>query len=133
MYSRPRQALRELIVRFGDEVGRDARRCKALLLDACGGSHKKEIFALTSAVAEQIPTELQSSVVSIPRSVLVTRYSRQMHENLGLSPELCQWTVETWIEALEAVPQGVNSGKLTRDGPQGESYRYEDGDCKQAP
>lgn len=103
MHDTPREKLRQLILRFGPDVGLDARRCEALLRDVCSSSFKREIFALSNAVKEGVPAEIQSTSPVVPRDVLFTRCAARLHDNLGISPELCRWTVETWAYALGTV------------------------------
>src|SRR5947209_7455684 len=47
----PRQKLCELIAEHGPDLCQDARRCKALLKEACG-AHKQEIRVLTEVLTE---------------------------------------------------------------------------------
>lgn len=98
----PRDKLFQLIQRYGKELGEDPRRCEALLRDVCG-TYRKEIFALVSAVREGIPAELLEAVKTVPHPAAIARYSQKLHENFGISSELCQWTVETWAYALGIV------------------------------
>jgi len=95
----PRESLRKLVMRYGQDLGRDSRRCEALLRDVCS-SYKKEIFALSSAVREGIPAELLSVASGVPLKTLLPRFAKRLQENVGFPAELCQWTVESWAYAL---------------------------------
>lgn len=110
MHAVPREKLRELVERFGPEIGRDARRCEALLRDVCG-AFKKETFALSSAAREGIPAEIESAANGVPMKLLLGRMAKRLHENLGIADDLCRWTVETWAFALGR----VTPHDLTRD------------------
>jgi hypothetical protein len=95
----PRQKLAELIRRFGREIAGDARRCEALLKDACP-QHKREIFVLVSAAKESVGVELLGSSSGAPKEALVSRLTMRVHENLGLPESLARWAVESWALAL---------------------------------
>ncbi len=101
MHPTPREKLRQIIERYGPDVSLDARRCEAFLRDLCG-DFRKEIFVLTSAAREGIPQALRATI-GMPISALLAFHSKQMHENLGISEDLCTWAVETWAFALGVV------------------------------
>ena len=67
----PRQKLRELVGRYGRTLCDDPLRCEGLLRDFCG-ENRLEIFALSQAVKDGIPSELLNSSGQIPVEVLVT-------------------------------------------------------------
>ena len=56
----PREKLKEIIARTGDDLLQDPDRCEGLLKDHCG-PHRKEISALVGALEERVPLELRSS------------------------------------------------------------------------
>jgi len=100
----PRQVLAELVLRYGTGLSHDARRCDALLRDLCGGDqYKREIFALVSAVREQVPADLLNFSDGLPKEVLLNRLSKRTHDNLGITEELARWGVESWALALGIV------------------------------
>lgn len=108
MHAMPREKLGQIVQRFGKEVSLDPRRCEALLRDLCG-SCRKEIFALTSAVREGIPAALCEKQ-DRPIKAIIAHHSTCLHENLGISQDLCAWTVETWAIALGvASPEDLRS------------------------
>src|SRR5262245_54027666 len=104
MHVTPRERLRYIVQRYGKDLIHDARRCEALLRDLCG-SYKKEIFALTSAVREGIPHELCSTARGVPLPSILRRHSKRLHDDVGISEELCEWSVEAWAYALGIVSQ----------------------------
>jgi len=95
----PRQKLAEMIRRFGREIAGDARRCEALLRDACP-QHKQEIFVLVSAAKESVGVELLGSSGGMPKEAMFSRLTKRLHENLGLPENLARWAVESWALAL---------------------------------
>lgn len=95
----PRQKLVELIGRYGVDLARDARRCEALLRDVCP-QHKREIFVLVSAAKESVGIDLLGSSSGMPKDALLSRLSKRVHENLGVTEDLARWAVESWALAL---------------------------------
>jgi len=95
----PRQKLAELTRRFGREIAGDARRCEALLRDACP-QHKQEVFVLVGAAKESVGTELLGSSDGTPKEALLSRLTKRLHDNLGLRENLARWAVESWALAL---------------------------------
>jgi uncharacterized protein YegL len=100
----PRQKLIELIRRYGREIAGDARRCEALLHDACP-QHKREVVMLVSAAKESVGIELLKNASGLPTAVLLARLARGLHDNLGMAEDFARWAVESWASALGiAVP-----------------------------
>ena len=115
MSRQPREVLAVLVLRYGADLGKDARRCEALLRDLCGGDqYKREIFALVSAVREQVPADLLNFSDGLPKEVLLNRLSKRMQDNLGVAKNLANWAVGSWAIALgvisvEAIDKAVAS------------------------
>ncbi len=95
----PRQKLAELVRRYGPEIAGDARRCEALLRDACP-QHKREIVVLVSAAKESVGIELLNNSSGVPKEVLLSRLAKRLHDNLGMAEDFAQWAVESWALAL---------------------------------
>jgi hypothetical protein len=99
MNNLPRQTLRRLISKYGNDLGGNARRCEGLLKDLCG-EYRREINVLTSAIEERIPLDLLAAGNSIPRELLLTKLAKRLEDNLGLTAEAAQWAVDSWALAL---------------------------------
>ena len=95
----PRQKLRELVARYGRSLCDDPLRCEGLLRDLCG-QNQREIFALSQAVQDGIPSELLSSSGQLPVEVLVSRFSKRLEDRCGMNSDLARWTIESWMLAL---------------------------------
>src|SRR5512132_3441412 len=95
-----RQALIDVIGRFGRSVCDDPRRCKALLLDMCP-QHGREIRVLIGALQERVPQSLQSSSASdVPLTVKIPQLATHLHRELALAEDAARWAVESWALAL---------------------------------
>ncbi|MGO9533311.1 MAG: zinc ribbon domain-containing protein [Syntrophobacteraceae bacterium] len=95
----PRQKLRELVGRYGRTLCDDPLRCEGLFRDFCG-ENRLEIFALSQAVKDGIPSELLNSSGQIPVEVLVMRFSKRLEDRYGMNSDLARWAVESWMLAL---------------------------------
>ncbi len=107
----PREMLKEIVSRTGEEILRDSDRCESLLKDHCG-PHRKEIAALVGALEERVPLELKSSWQSaMTPEAMRSRLVQRMQDNRGLAPDLADWAVDTWSYAL-GVGLGRRSDRL---------------------
>src|SRR5215210_3769035 len=119
MNSVPRQTLRRILAKYGNDLCGDARRCEALLKDLCG-EYRREINVLTSAIEERIPLDLLAAVKTMPRDVLFTRLAKRLEDNLGLTKEASVWAVESWAFALNIITEAeiaVNEKKRSEGLP----------------
>ncbi|MCP9493859.1 MAG: right-handed parallel beta-helix repeat-containing protein [Pyrinomonadaceae bacterium MAG19_C2-C3] len=98
-----RQKLVELIERHGQTLIDDARRCEGLMRDNFP-AQRREISVLTSALEERIPAELLAAKSgSMPRSVLLTRLARRLHDDVAMEMQAAHWTVRTWALVLGVI------------------------------
>lgn len=95
----PRYKLREIISRYGRSLADDPLLCEGLLRDFCG-QNRLEIFALSQAVKNGIPSELLNSSSQLPVEVTLTRFSKRLEDQCGMNPDLARWVVESWMLAL---------------------------------
>lgn len=103
-----RGKLIDLIAKFGRELSRDARRCKALLNDICRDRFRAEIFVLIGAIEEGVAAELSAASKDTPQDALLARLSQRLRVNRGVSPELAVWSVESWAIAFGILASGQN-------------------------
>jgi hypothetical protein len=103
MNNRPRQILAEIIGTYGKAIADDPRRCEALLRDLCG-DHRREIFVLTNAMREQVPSDLLHSR-GVPQEVVLARLRSRLENNLSLNSDAARWAVESWALALGVISQ----------------------------
>jgi formylglycine-generating enzyme required for sulfatase activity len=101
MESTVRSTLRALIVRFGHALCDDPRRCEAMLRDLCG-QHKREVFILVSALRQRVAIDLLAGS-GLPPSLMIGRLRKRLEDELALTAEAAQWTVETWAVALGVI------------------------------
>ncbi len=104
MYNEPRQQLCQLIAQYGRSLSEDPRRCGALLKDYCG-QYKREIFVLVNALENRVATELINASAGVPESILLSRLSKRLEDELGLAETAAKWAVETWALALGVINQ----------------------------
>lgn len=98
----PRQALREIIAKYGTEICSDAKRCEGLLRDNCG-SFRREISILINALEERVPLDLLAGGNSVPRELLLNRLAKRLEDNLALTENAAVWAVESWALALNLI------------------------------
>lgn len=95
----PRQTLKKILTRYGQELAENPRRCEAFLKDFCP-EYKREVFLLMCVVNESIPAKLLKSSGCLSREKLVEYYAERLHRNCGLTWESARWAVESWALAL---------------------------------
>ncbi|MDQ3711173.1 MAG: hypothetical protein M3388_03020 [Acidobacteriota bacterium] len=95
----PRQTLRLIINKYGQDLCGDKRRCEGLLKDLCG-EYRREINVLTSALEERVPLDLLAARTSMPPELLLTKLAKRLEDNLGLTGEASRWAVSSWALAL---------------------------------
>ncbi|MCA1624239.1 MAG: hypothetical protein LC778_10640 [Acidobacteria bacterium] len=100
----PRQTLRRILAKYGNDLCGNARRCEGLLKDLCG-EYRREINVLTNAIDERIPLDLLAAGNSMPRELLLTRLARRLEDNLGLTKEASYWAVDSWALALGVITE----------------------------
>ncbi|MBN2005782.1 MAG: hypothetical protein JXA21_20665 [Anaerolineae bacterium] len=94
----PRKELAKIVKQYGQQVTQDSQKCKAYLMDHCG-KYQLEINVLTTAQF-LIVSGLQSPHKDVPISTLLSRLTKQVVEEYGLSQENARWAVESWAIAL---------------------------------
>jgi len=99
MNNSPRQTLRQIIAKYGNDVCGDARRCEALLKDLCG-EYRREINVLVNALEERVPLDLLAAGKTMPRELLLNRLAKRLEDNLGLTTQASDWAVNSWAFAL---------------------------------
>lgn len=99
MNNLPRQALRRILAKHGNEVCGDAGRCENLLKDSCG-SYRREINVLVAAVEDRVPMDLLAANRSMPQELLLTRLEKRLEEQTAMTREAARWAVESWALAL---------------------------------
>lgn len=99
MNNAPRQTLRLIINKYGHDLCGDKRRCEGLLKDLCG-EYRREINVLTSALEERVPLDLLAAATSMPHQLLLSKLTKRLEDNLGLTGEASHWAVNSWALAL---------------------------------
>ncbi len=99
MNNAPRQTLRLIINKYGHDLCGDKRRCEGLLKDLCG-EYRREINVLTSALEERVPLDLLAAATSMPHELLLSKLTKRLEDNLGLTGEASDWAVNSWALAL---------------------------------
>jgi len=104
MNNEPRQALREIVAKYGKEICSDSRRCEGLLKDNCG-SYRREISILINALDERVPLDLMAGGNTTPRELLLNRLAKRLEDNLALTQNAAVWAVESWALALNLITE----------------------------
>lgn len=98
-----RQKLIEMIARHGQEIIYAQRRCEGLLRDYVP-SQRREISVLVNALEERVPMDLLATNSSaMPRSVLLTRLAKRLHDDVAIEESAARWAVGTWALALGVI------------------------------
>lgn len=97
MNDQPTEALRTLLAEHGAALLEDAGQCAALLHQH-SATYKRENRLLISALNLGIPATLQT--VARLDSAQIATLAQLLHEELGIMPQLAEWTVQAWIVAL---------------------------------
>ncbi|HEY9605902.1 MAG TPA: RDD family protein [Allocoleopsis sp.] len=124
LHDLPRQKLREIIIQYGRSICDDPPRFEGLLRDLCG-QYRKEISILVGALRERVPPELLSSQNTTPWDILLTRLTKRLQDNLGLSEEAAHWSVESWALALGVITSTnqQTSGQISQPSSQDRTDR----------
>jgi len=109
----PRQVLLQIVRQFGRDVLYDARRCRALMLDLCGG-HKAEVNLLEMALREEVIRHYIASVPHVPRALVVARLVQRLRDGYYVPEEAARWAVTACIDAYEGLTVASESGAETR-------------------
>lgn len=110
MNNAPRQVLRRIIAKYGNDLCGNARRCEGLLKDLCG-EYRREISVLTNAIEERIPLDLLAAGSSVPRDLLLSKLAKRLEDNLGLTLEAAHWSVNSWAIALGVITEAEVAAK----------------------
>jgi hypothetical protein len=104
MNNLPRQMLRQILAKYGNEICSDSRRCESLLNDLCG-EYRREINVLVNAIEERVPLDLLAGMNSMPRELLLTKLEKRLEEQAALTIDAAKWAVESWALALGAATE----------------------------
>jgi len=104
----PRKNLCELIREQGLNVIQNANKFQNFLndyTDYTKGDFKKERKCLNDALTEGIPDTLLAKKNHLSYPQLSQQLSQKLVNNLGIIPELAQWTVDSWALALGIISE----------------------------
>jgi hypothetical protein len=105
MNNKTRQTLCEIIRDYGRDVARDTKRCKALLLDLCGGEHKREINVLVSAMEERVASDLLNLPPNVPTQIRIPQLVKRLVDDRATAEPAARWAVESWALALGVIQE----------------------------
>ena len=114
MNNAPRQMLRLIINKYGQDLCGNRRRCEGLLKDLCG-EYRREINVLTSALEERVPLDLLAAATSMPSELLLTKLTKRLEDNLGLTGEASRWAVNSWAFALGILSEAEIQAKELKE------------------
>jgi hypothetical protein len=128
--------LREILTSHGEALRRDPQRMEAILRDHCP-EKRREVHVLLSAARAGLVEELVGSWGAGPPEILVARLSQRLHEEMGITPPLARWAIESWAYALynvrfrpraeprpAAAAAGPVAGKKAAGGPVGRGIAF---------
>ncbi|NCC94855.1 MAG: hypothetical protein EOM10_16585, partial [Opitutae bacterium] len=108
---------------YGRTLADDPRRCEAMLKDLCG-AQRREIAVLIAALRERVASDLLTTNAHQHPSLLMTRLTQRLIDDLALQPEAARWAVESWALALGVIdgPLVVAPLETTRTPPQAKQH-----------
>ncbi len=99
----PRKLLCSLIKQQGNSIIQDPTRFRNLLNDFFHSEYRRERKCLSDSLSEDIPGTLLTKRNQLSYSTLSQQLCQKLINNLGITPELARWTVDSWAAALEIV------------------------------
>ncbi|HEU4411606.1 MAG TPA: hypothetical protein VFS43_40555 [Polyangiaceae bacterium] len=104
----PREALRELLRRHGEEVMTDPRRCSSLL----AADYHRQVSYLVAALEERIPQRMVVEASAAPIEIVVLAMADELGKRRELPGASALHAVESWAIALGllAPPPGEGTG-----------------------
>ena len=99
----PRELLCSLIQQRGISIIHDPKNFPNFLNDYYKGQYKKERKCLTDALLEDVPKILLNKKDQLAYATVSQQLAQKLNHNLGITPELAKWTVDSWAAALEII------------------------------
>jgi len=112
--------LKTVIRQYGDGLLIDAKRCRSLLQDHCGGAYAREIKLLLVALEEGVATDLRTPPAGFPTTILGARLVDRLVTERYLDQAAAAWIVRAWADALGvSLPTSLTmAGDVTRTAKQ---------------
>jgi hypothetical protein len=86
-------------------VADDERKLDALLTEACGPRYAHETLLLVTAAMARVPGELRAIDSASVSDNDLSRLTRRIQNEFGVSENLARWSVATWAFALGIPPR----------------------------
>jgi len=99
----PRKLLCSLIRQRGISIIQDPKNFPNFLTDYYKGEYKKERKCLTDSLLEDVPGTLLKKKDQLIYGTISQQLTQKLINNLGITPELAIWTVDTWAIALGVI------------------------------
>src|SRR5882724_5611926 len=100
MDDRPRQVLKQLLVRYGPTLGDQPGRCRGLLLDELEGACEAEVNTLLLTLQYGIVEELREVAGPQIPELLLSQLVQKLRRRVPLDESVAHWAVGVWAEAL---------------------------------
>ncbi|MGH2367708.1 MAG: right-handed parallel beta-helix repeat-containing protein, partial [Chloroflexota bacterium] len=114
-----RQTLCQILATHGRALCDDPRRVEALLRDLCG-ERRRDVFVLVNALKVRVAADLLGWPAGVPGELLLSRLTQRLCDDLGFTPEVARWGVESWALALAEAPNLAGGG---HSGPDRDAWR----------
>ena len=98
MIAFPDHKFAEMVALFGSAMTKDARLCRAVLADLCGGDCRLEQAALVAAVSEGMGEIFAGA--SAPSARDCEEFRQRIVGNRGVTSDLAWWAITHWANAL---------------------------------
>jgi hypothetical protein len=108
-----REALIEIIRKYGTSIADDPKRAEALLRDLCPND-RCEVNLLVIAMREKVIEDLTSPPTT-PAELMIGQLSARLRDNYSMTGESATWAVETWALAVGRIAESTSpSAGLSR-------------------
>lgn len=90
--------MRELINKYGSEIYTDSRKLKSFLNDYYPDKYVREKRLIIDSVEQKIPEDIISNKETKIDDFLYNKLAKKLYDNLGISGDLSEETIDTWCE-----------------------------------
>lgn len=108
------KTVQDLTNKYGNQIYTDSRKLKSFLNDFYPGQHARDIRLLCDSVDQKIPVDILNSTGYEIEDYLYNILVRKLYDNLGISQDLAEETVDNWIKILgkSHIKQVVNNSSM---------------------
>jgi len=105
------ETVQELINKYDHQIYTDSRKLKSYLNDFYPDQYKRDIRLICDSIDQKIPADILNFNGYEIEDFLYNSLVRKLYDNLGISQDLAEGTVDSWIKILgkSRVKQTINN------------------------